>query len=85
MNGSRAAVLTAAGRLRSFRSEGFPTIPMSILGGLLFVAIFADVLAPTIPRSAPSPRASSRPPGSSAAAPNICSAPITWDATCSPA
>ncbi len=49
MNGSRAAVLTAAGRLRSFRSEGFPTIPMSILGGLLFVAIFANVLAPHDP------------------------------------
>ena len=49
MNGSRAAVLTATGRLRSFRTEGFPMIPMSILGGLLFVAIFANVLAPHNP------------------------------------
>ena len=49
MNGSRAAVLTATGRLRSFRTEGFPMIPMSILGLLLFVAIFANVLAPHDP------------------------------------
>jgi peptide/nickel transport system permease protein len=49
MNGSRAATLTIAGRLRSFRTEGFPLIPMSILGGLLFVAIFANVLAPHDP------------------------------------
>ena len=49
MNGSRAATLTTAWRLRSFRSEGFPLIPLSILGGLLFVAIFANVLAPHDP------------------------------------
>ena len=49
MNGSRAAALTLAGRLASFRSEGFPLIPMAILGGLLFVAIFADALAPHDP------------------------------------
>jgi peptide/nickel transport system permease protein len=49
MNGSRATVLTATGRLRSFRTEGFPMIPMSILGLLLFVAIFANVLAPHDP------------------------------------
>ena len=46
---SRAATLTVAWRLASFRSEGFPLIPMSILGGLLFVAIFANVLAPHDP------------------------------------
>ena len=49
MNGSRAATLTAAWRLAAFRSEGFPLIPLSILGGLLFVAIFANVLAPHDP------------------------------------
>jgi peptide/nickel transport system permease protein len=49
---SRAATLTVAWRLasfRTFRSDGFPLIPMSILGGLLFVAIFANVLAPHDP------------------------------------
>ena len=46
---SRAATLTVAWRLAAFRSEGFPLIPMSILGGLLFVAIFANVLAPHDP------------------------------------
>jgi peptide/nickel transport system permease protein len=49
MNGSRAATLTVAGRLAAFRTEGFPLIPTSILGGLLFVAIFANVLAPHDP------------------------------------
>ena len=46
---SRAATLTVAWRLASFRSEGFPLIPMSILGGLLFIAVFANVLAPHDP------------------------------------
>jgi peptide/nickel transport system permease protein len=46
---SRAATLTVAWRLAAFRSEGFPLISMSILGGLLFVAIFANVLAPHDP------------------------------------
>ena len=46
---SRSATLTVAWRLASFRSEGFPLIPMSILGGLLFVALFANVLAPHDP------------------------------------
>jgi peptide/nickel transport system permease protein len=49
MNGSRAATLSLAGRLASFRTDGFPLIPMSILGALLFVAIFANVLAPHDP------------------------------------
>jgi peptide/nickel transport system permease protein len=46
---SRAATLTVSWRLAAFRSEGFPLIPMSILGGLLFIAIFANVLAPHDP------------------------------------
>ena len=49
MNASRAATLTLAGRLASFRTDGFPLIPMSILGALLFVAVFANVLAPHDP------------------------------------
>ncbi|HSE06089.1 MAG TPA: ABC transporter permease [Methylomirabilota bacterium] len=49
MNGTRAATLTLAGRLASFRTEGFPLIPMSILGALLFLAVFANVLAPHDP------------------------------------
>jgi peptide/nickel transport system permease protein len=49
MNGSRAATLPLTRRFAAFRTEGFPLIPMSILGGLLFVAIFANVLAPHDP------------------------------------
>jgi peptide/nickel transport system permease protein len=49
MNGSRSATLTVAWRLASFRSEGFPLIATSILGGLIFVALFANVLAPHDP------------------------------------
>jgi peptide/nickel transport system permease protein len=49
MNGSRAATIPVVGRLAAFRSEGFPVIPLAILGGLLFVAIFANVLAPHDP------------------------------------
>lgn len=46
---SRSVALAVAGRVASFRTEGFPLIPMSILGALLFVAVFADVLAPHDP------------------------------------
>jgi peptide/nickel transport system permease protein len=49
MNGSRSAALTVAWRFAAFRTEGFPVIACSILGGLLFVAIFANVLAPHDP------------------------------------
>ncbi|HUM16516.1 MAG TPA: ABC transporter permease [Candidatus Nitrosotalea sp.] len=49
MNGARSATLTLAGRIASFRTDGFPLIPMSILGLLLFAAIFANVLAPHDP------------------------------------
>jgi peptide/nickel transport system permease protein len=46
---SRSAALTVAWRVASFRSEGFPLIPMSILGALLFMAVFANVIAPHDP------------------------------------
>jgi peptide/nickel transport system permease protein len=46
---SRAAGLTLAWRLASFRSEGFPLIPVLILLTLALVAIFADVIAPSDP------------------------------------
>ena len=49
MNGSRSAALTVAWRFAAFRTEGFPVIASSILGGLLFVALFANVLAPHDP------------------------------------
>ena len=49
MSGARAATIPVAGRLAAFRTEGFPLIPLCILGGLLFVAIFANVLAPHDP------------------------------------
>jgi peptide/nickel transport system permease protein len=49
MNGSRAATLPAARRLSSLRSDGFPMIPVSILGLLIFVAVFANALAPHDP------------------------------------
>jgi len=49
MNGSRSATLTVTWRLAALRSEGFPTIPIAILGLLVFVALFANVLAPDDP------------------------------------
>lgn len=52
MNGSRPAALTVAWRVASFasfRTEGFPLIPMAILGVLIFAAVFANVLAPHDP------------------------------------
>jgi peptide/nickel transport system permease protein len=49
MNGSRAATLPVARRLSSLRSDGFPTIPVAILGLLIFVAVFANALAPHDP------------------------------------
>jgi len=49
MNGSRSATLTLGWRFASLRTEGFPLIATSILGGLLFVALFANVLAPHDP------------------------------------
>src|SRR5215813_9010146 len=49
MNGSRAASLTVAWRFSALRVEGFPWIPMIILGTIALVAIFANVLAPYNP------------------------------------
>jgi peptide/nickel transport system permease protein len=49
MNGARTATLTAGWRLVASRSEGFPWIATSLLGLLLFVALFANVLAPHDP------------------------------------
>ena len=46
---TRVGTLPLTRRFAAFRSEGFPLIPMSILGGLLFVAIFANALAPRDP------------------------------------
>lgn len=52
MNGSRSATLSVAWRLasfRSFRTEGFPLVPTLIILGFVFVALFADVIAPHDP------------------------------------
>jgi peptide/nickel transport system permease protein len=46
---ARAAAVAVAGRFASLRTDGFPWIPMSILGALLFVAVFANTLAPHDP------------------------------------
>ena len=46
---TRAANLTTVWRLSAFRSEGFPAIPIAILAGVVFVAIFANALAPYDP------------------------------------
>jgi peptide/nickel transport system permease protein len=56
MNGSSAAnsrsasvILTLPSRLAFMRAQGFPTIPIAILLGVLLVAIFANVIAPHNP------------------------------------
>ena len=49
VSGSRASSLALAWRFAAFRTEGFPLIPVLILGGLVFVAVFANVLAPYDP------------------------------------
>jgi peptide/nickel transport system permease protein len=46
---SRAGGLTVAWRLAALRTGGFPVVAAAILLGLLFVAVFADVLAPGSP------------------------------------
>src|SRR5438876_8454969 len=50
-NSSRSAsvILTLPSRLAFMRAEGFPLIPISILLGVLLVAIFANALAPHNP------------------------------------
>src|SRR5260370_37234737 len=50
MNGSRAAVLAFPGRLASFRREGWPMVPITILAVIALLAIFADVIAPHDPQ-----------------------------------
>src|SRR5438067_11551614 len=47
---SRAATLTLAWRLASFRRENLPWFPIVILTTLAFLAIFADVIAPHDPQ-----------------------------------
>src|SRR5262245_15317904 len=46
---SRAGGLTVAWRLAALRTGGFPVGAAAILLGLLFVAVFADVLTPASP------------------------------------
>ncbi len=49
MNGSRAASIALAWRRPSVHLENFPWIPAFILSMLVFVAVFANVLAPHDP------------------------------------
>ena len=49
MNGSRVATATMPWRIPSLRIEGFPWIPVIIIGVIALVAIFADVIAPYNP------------------------------------
>jgi peptide/nickel transport system permease protein len=49
MNGSRAASVAVPWRFPRIRIEGFPWVPMMIIGVITFAAIFADVLAPYNP------------------------------------
>jgi len=47
---SRAAGLTVSWRLAALRVGSFPVIPVAILGTILLVAIFADLIAPYDPQ-----------------------------------
>jgi peptide/nickel transport system permease protein len=49
MNGTRIATATMPWRIPSLRIEGFPWIPVIIIGVIALVAIFADVIAPYNP------------------------------------
>ena len=49
MNGTRVATATMPWRIPSLRIEGFPWIPVIIIGIITLVAIFADVIAPYNP------------------------------------
>src|SRR5260370_18475004 len=49
MNGTRVATATMPWRIPSLRIEGFPWIPVIIIGVIALVAIFADVIAPYNP------------------------------------
>src|SRR5438445_7376012 len=46
---SASVSLTLPSRLAFIRAQGFPTIPIAILLGVLLVAIFANVIAPHTP------------------------------------
>src|SRR5438445_7076976 len=46
---SASVSLTLPSRLAFIRAQGFPTIPIAILLGVLLVAIFANVIAPHNP------------------------------------
>src|SRR5437762_2099453 len=47
---ARAAVLAFPGRLASFRREGWPMVPITILAVLALLAIVADVIVPHDPQ-----------------------------------
>jgi len=49
MNGTRVATATMPWRIPSLRIEGFPWIPVIIIGVITLVAIFADFIAPYNP------------------------------------
>jgi peptide/nickel transport system permease protein len=49
MNGTRVATATMPWRIPSLRIEGFPWIPVIIIGVITLVAIFADAIAPYNP------------------------------------
>src|SRR6266581_1258747 len=49
MNGTRVATATMPWRIPSLRIEGFPWIPVIIIGVIALVAIFADAIAPYNP------------------------------------
>ena len=49
MNGSRVATATMPWRIPSLRIEGFPWIPVIIIGIIALVAVFADFIAPYNP------------------------------------
>ena len=68
---TRTAPFTAPGRLALLRVSGFPVIPAAILVGIAFVAIFAELIAPTTPRSARSATGSARRSGRPGAATHL--------------
>ena len=49
MNGTRVATATMPWRIPSLRIEGFPWIPVIIIGIITLVAVFADFIAPYNP------------------------------------
>src|SRR5688572_622725 len=49
MNASRAATLTFPRLLAPLRTEGLPVIPILILAALVFLAVFAEAIAPYNP------------------------------------